>query len=53
MSTSSMLVPCKKAWVEHLLPKVPEERRNDLYKLMCNMLEAVTEGDFNEAYQRL
>ena len=43
----------KKTWVEHLLPKVSEEQRNDLYKLMCDMLEAVTEGDFNEAYQRL
>ena len=30
-----------------------EEQRNDLYKLMCNMLEVVTEDDFNEAYQRL
>ena len=30
-----------------------EERRNDLYKLMCDMLEAVTQDDFNEAYQRL
>ena len=32
---------------------MPEERCNDLYKLMCNMLEAVIEDDFNEAYQRL
>ena len=43
----------KKAWIEHLLPKVPEEQRNDLYQLMYNMLEAVTKDDFNEAYQRL
>ena len=43
----------KKTWIEHLLPKVSEERHNDLYKLMYNILEVVTEDDFNEAYQRL
>ena len=43
----------KKAWIEHLLPKVHEEQRNDLYKLICNILEAIIEDDFNEAYQRL
>ena len=57
IQTKCQLLVCwfhaKKVWVEHLLPKVPEERCNDLYKLMCNMLEVVTEGDFNEAYQTL
>ena len=57
IQTKCQLLLCwfhtKRIWVQHLLPKVPEEQRNDLYKLMCNMLEAVTEDDFNEAYQRL
>jgi hypothetical protein len=42
----------KKAWVENLLSKLPEDRRNELYKYMCNMLEAVIEEDFNEVYGR-
>jgi hypothetical protein len=42
----------KKAWVENLLPKLPEDRQNELYKYMCNMLEVVTEEDFNEVYGR-
>jgi hypothetical protein len=38
--------------VENLLLKLPKERRNKLYKYMCNILEAVTEEDFNEVYGR-
>ena len=38
--------------MENLLPKLPEDRRNELYKYMYNMLEAVTEEDFNEVYGR-
>jgi hypothetical protein len=38
--------------VDNLLPKLPKERQNELYKFMCNMLEGVTEEDFNEVYRR-
>jgi len=43
----------KKTWVDHLLPKLPEILRNDLYKEMCAMLERVTDDNFNRAYQRV
>ena len=39
--------------MDHLLPKVPEAVRNDLYKGMCSMLEATTEDGFNRTYERL
>jgi hypothetical protein len=42
----------KKVWVDNLLPKLPEERWNELYKFMYNMLEAVTKEDFKEVYRR-
>jgi hypothetical protein len=35
-----------------LATKLLEERWNDLYKFMCNMLEAMTKEDFNEVYGR-
>ena len=39
--------------MEHLLPKILEKERDDLYKYMCDMLESTTEQDFNKAHQRL
>jgi hypothetical protein len=33
----------KKAWVEHLLSKLPEAERGDLYKAMCSILDSITE----------
>ena len=56
IQTKCQLLLCwfhaKKAWVEHLLPKLPEAQRNDLYKDMSAMLEAITEDGFNKAYGR-
>jgi hypothetical protein len=34
-----------------LLSKLPNEQWNELYKYMYNMLEEVTEKDFNEVYE--
>jgi hypothetical protein len=57
IQTKCQLLLCwfhaKKTWVDHLLPKLPEHLRNELYKEMCVMLEAVTEDSFNRAYQRV
>ncbi|MCO5568072.1 hypothetical protein L7F22_021767 [Adiantum nelumboides] len=36
----------KKAWVEHLLPQVPKEMREDVYSTMCNIMHSVTEEEF-------
>jgi hypothetical protein len=38
--------------MENLFPKLLEEQQNELYKFMCNMLEALTKEDFNKVYER-
>ena len=41
----------KKAWIEHLIPKVIEAKRNHLYNAMCELLECLREEDFNKKYE--
>ena len=53
MLISSILVLYKKTWIKYLLLQVPGERHDDLYKLICAMLKAITKDDFNEVHQRL
>ncbi|MCO5547551.1 hypothetical protein L7F22_001001 [Adiantum nelumboides] len=43
----------KKAWVEHLLPQVPKEMREDVYSTMCNIMHSVTEEEFKDRFQLL
>ncbi|MCO5578720.1 hypothetical protein L7F22_032565 [Adiantum nelumboides] len=43
----------KKAWVEHLLPQVPKEMREDVYSTMCNIMHSVTEEEFEDRFQLL
>ena len=43
----------KKAWVEHLLPKVPEGVKDELYAAMCGMMYSPTLQDFNARYAAL
>ncbi|MCO5559589.1 hypothetical protein L7F22_013190 [Adiantum nelumboides] len=43
----------KKAWVEHLLPQVPKEMREDVYSTMCNIMHSVTEVEFEDRFQLL
>lgn len=54
--TKCILLLCwfhaKKAWVEALLSKLDETRRNDLYQAMCSMLESITEEQFNDTYSK-
>lgn len=40
----------KKAWIETLLPQVPEEARDDVYKRMCSMMCATSEDAFDDQY---
>ncbi|MCO5611756.1 hypothetical protein L7F22_066014 [Adiantum nelumboides] len=42
-----------KAWVEHLLPQVPKEMREDVYSTMCNIMHSVTEEEFEDRFQLL
>jgi hypothetical protein len=42
----------KKALVEHLLPKLLEAKRGDLYKAMCSMLDSTTKEQFDAMYRR-
>jgi hypothetical protein len=42
----------EKAWVEHLLPKLPKVERGDLYKAMCSILDLTTKEQFDAAYRR-
>jgi hypothetical protein len=42
----------KKAWVEHLLLKLPEVEQGDLYKAMCSMLDSITKEQFDAMYRR-
>ncbi|MCO5587831.1 hypothetical protein L7F22_041783 [Adiantum nelumboides] len=43
----------KMAWVEHLLPQVPKEMREDVYSTMCNIMHSVTEEEFEDRFQLL
>jgi uncharacterized lipoprotein YehR (DUF1307 family) len=38
--------------VEKNFSKLLEKRRNESYKFMYNMLEALTKEDFNKVYER-
>ena len=37
----------KKTWVDNLLPKVNVAERNQLYRLMCQLMHCITESTFN------
>lgn len=38
----------KKTWIKHIIPKVIEAKRNDLYIAMCKLLDCLREEDFNK-----
>jgi hypothetical protein len=43
----------KKAWIEHLLHKLPEAIQDNLYKAMCLILDSVTKVEFDAIYCRM
>ena len=40
----------KKAWMEHLVSHVTVDKRTQLYRDMCGLLECLTEAQFNSKY---
>ena len=40
----------KKAWMEHLVPHVTADKRTQLYRDICGLLECLTEDQFNSKY---